>query len=45
VIFRSLDLAVTEIILAANDVAFIRRDGRVLVSPSPGQGVLFGFEE
>lgn len=45
VIFRTLDLAVTEIILAANDVAFIRRDGRVLVSPSPGQGVLFGFEE
>ncbi|TNM62176.1 VOC family protein [Aliirhizobium smilacinae] len=45
VIFRSLDLAVTEIILAANDVAFIRRDGRVLVLPSPGQGVLFGFEE
>ncbi len=45
VIFRTTDLAVTEIILAANDVAFIRRDGRVLVSPSPGQGVLFGFEE
>ncbi len=45
VIFRTADLAVTEIILAANDVAFIRRDGRVLVSPSPGQGVLFGFEE
>jgi len=45
VIFRTLDLAVTEIILAANDVAFIRRDGRVLVSPSSGQGVLFGFEE
>lgn len=45
VIFRTSDLAVTEIILAANDVAFIRRDGRVLVSPQPGQGVLFGFEE
>jgi hypothetical protein len=45
VIFRTADLAVTEIILAANDVAFIRRDGRVLVSPAPGQGVLFGFEE
>jgi hypothetical protein len=45
IIFRAVDLAVTEIILAANDVAFIRRDGRVLVSPAPGQGVLFGFEE
>ncbi|AYD01388.1 VOC family protein [Neorhizobium sp. NCHU2750] len=45
VIFRTADLAVTEITLAANDVAFIRRDGRVLVSPSPGQGVFFGFEE
>lgn len=45
VVFRTADLAVTEIILAANDVAFIRRDGRVLVSPAPGQGVLFGFEE
>ncbi|WP_093001222.1 VOC family protein [Rhizobium sp. NFR07] len=45
VVFRTTDLAVTEIILAANDVAFIRRDGRVLVSPAPGQGVLFGFEE
>jgi hypothetical protein len=45
VIFRTADLAVTEITLAANDVAFIRRDGRVLVSPVPGQGVFFGFEE
>jgi hypothetical protein len=36
---------VTEITLAANDVAFIRRDGRVLVSPAPGQGVFFGFED
>lgn len=45
VIFKSADLAVTEITLAANDVAFVRREGRVLVSPAPGQGVLFGFEE
>jgi hypothetical protein len=45
VVFHTADLAVTEITLAANDVAFIRRDGRVLVSPAPGQGVLFGFEE
>lgn len=45
VIFKSADLAVTEITLAANDVAFVRRDGRVLVYPAPGQGVLFGFEE
>lgn len=44
-IFKSADLAVTEITLAANDVAFVRRDGRVLVYPAPGQGVLFGFEE
>ncbi|HCT26123.1 MAG TPA: lactoylglutathione lyase [Stenotrophomonas sp.] len=45
VIFKTADLAVTEITLAANDVAFIRRDGRVLVSAAPGQGILFGFEE
>lgn len=45
VIFRVTDLAVTEITLAANDVAFIRKGGRVLVSAAPGQGVLFGFEE
>jgi hypothetical protein len=45
VIFKTANLAVTEITLAANDVAFIRREGRVLVSAAPGQGVLFGFEE
>ncbi|MFB9952704.1 VOC family protein [Rhizobium puerariae] len=45
VIFKTVDLAVTEIVLAANDVAFIRREGRVLVQAAPGQGVLFGFEE
>lgn len=45
VIFKSADLAVTEITLAANDVAFVRREGRVLVLPAPGQGVVFGFEE
>lgn len=45
VMFKTADLAVTEITLAANDVAFIRRDGRVLVSAAPGQGILFGFEE
>lgn len=45
VIFKTADLAVTEITLAANDVTFIRRGGRVLVAATPGQGVLFGFEE
>jgi hypothetical protein len=45
VIFKTADLAVTEITLAANDVAFVRREGRVLVSAAPGQGVMFGFEE
>lgn len=45
IIFKTADLAVTEIILAANDVAFVRREGRVLVQAAPGQGVLFGFEE
>ncbi len=45
IIFKTSDLAVTEITLAANDVAFVRREGRVLVSAAPGQGVLFGFEE
>ena len=45
IIFKTADLAVTEITLAANDVAFVRRDGRVLVQAVPGQGVLFGFEE
>lgn len=45
IIFKTADLAVTEITLAANDVAFVRREGRVLVQAAPGQGVLFGFEE
>ncbi|SMF67304.1 Glyoxalase-like domain-containing protein [Xaviernesmea oryzae] len=45
VIFKTADLAVTEIILAANDVAFVRREGRVLVQAAPGQGAMFGFEE
>jgi hypothetical protein len=45
IIFKTTDLAVTEITLAANDVAFIRRDGRVIVSAAPGQGLVFGFEE
>ncbi|WP_117191345.1 VOC family protein [Rhizobium terrae] len=45
IVFKTTDLAVTEIVLAANDVAFIRREGRVLVSAAPGQGVMFGFEE
>lgn len=45
IVLRTADLAVTEITLAANDVAFIRRGGRVLVSPARGQGVMFGFEE
>ena len=45
IIFKTADLAVTEITLAANDVTFIRREGRVLVQAAQGQGVLFGFEE
>lgn len=45
IVFKTADLAVTEITLAANDVAFVRREGRVLVQAAPGQGVLFGFEE
>ncbi|MGK6313789.1 VOC family protein [Neorhizobium sp. DT-125] len=45
ILFKTADLAVTEITLAANDVAFVRREGRVLVQAAPGQGVMFGFEE
>lgn len=45
VVFAVGDLSVTEALLAANGVAFTRKDGRLLVQAAPGQGALFAFEE
>lgn len=45
VVFRVSDLAVTRAVLAANDVAFMDKGGRISVAPAPGQGAVFAFEE
>ncbi|MBB3459518.1 VOC family protein [Rhizobium sp. BK377] len=45
VLFAVGDLAVTEAHLAANGVTYTRKGNRILVKPTPGQGVLFAFEE
>jgi hypothetical protein len=45
VVYRVTDLAVTEALLAANGVTFIRKDCRLVVSAAEGQGTLFAFEE
>lgn len=39
------DLAVTEAVLAANGVSCAEVGGRLVVSATPGQGVVFAFEE
>jgi hypothetical protein len=44
-VFQSADLSVTEHRLAANGIAFEKRDARIVVSPAPGQGVAFAFED
>ncbi len=45
VVFSVADLAVTEAVLAANDVAFLRQDDRLIVPNATGQDVIFAFEE
>jgi hypothetical protein len=45
VVFAVADLAVTEAVLAANDVPFLRRDNRLIVAEATGQKVVFAFEE
>jgi catechol 2,3-dioxygenase-like lactoylglutathione lyase family enzyme len=45
VVFKVADLAVTEQLLTANAVAFIRKDNRLIVPEAPGQGVIFAFGE
>jgi hypothetical protein len=45
IVFRVPDLTVTRAVLAANDVAFVNKGGRIVVAPVPGQGAVFAFEE
>lgn len=45
ILFTVTDLAVTEAHLAANGVTYTRKNNRILVKPTPGQGALFAFEE
>lgn len=45
VVFAVADLAVTEAVLAANDVPFLRRDHRLTVAAATGHDVVFAFEE
>jgi hypothetical protein len=45
ILFNVADLAVTEAHLAANGVTYTRKNNRILVKPTPGQGALFAFEE
>ena len=45
IVYRVRNLAVTETYLAGNGVAFERIGNRVVVSPAPGQGAVFAFEE
>lgn len=45
VVFRVADLSQCRSMFAARGVAFEARDGRLLVPPAPGQGVLFVFGE
>ncbi|MFN7104420.1 MAG: VOC family protein [Pseudorhizobium sp.] len=45
VVFAVADLAVTEAVLAANDVPFLRRDNRLTVAAATGKDVIFAFEE
>lgn len=45
IVYRVRNLAVTEAYLAGNGVAFERIGNRIVVSPAPGQGAVFAFEE
>jgi len=45
IVFRVVDLSVTEAHLAANGVTYTRKNNTILVKAAPGQGALFAFEE
>jgi hypothetical protein len=45
IVFAVSDLKATEALLAENAVDYIKKDGRLVVSPAPGQGALFVFGE
>ena len=45
VVFRVADLSHCRHVFLASGIAFEERDGRLLVPPAPGQGVLFVFGE
>ncbi|MBX4906963.1 MULTISPECIES: VOC family protein [Rhizobium] len=45
ILFTVADLAVTEAHLGANGITFTRKNNRILVKSTPGQGALFAFEE
>jgi hypothetical protein len=45
ILFRTRDLSVTASHLTANGVTHTRKNNRILVRASPGQGALFAFEE
>jgi hypothetical protein len=45
ILFKVADLAVTEAHLGANGITYTRKNNRILVKPTPGQGALFAFEE
>ncbi len=43
-VFAVASLSTVEQLLDRNDVAFLKRDGRIIVYPAKGQGTLFVFE-
>ncbi len=45
VVFKVVDLLATEQLLTANAVSFTRKDNRLIVPETPGQGVVFAFGE
>lgn len=45
IVFRVVDLSVTEAHLAGNGVTYTRKNNTILVKAAPGQGALFAFEE
>lgn len=45
VVFKVADVSATEHLLTANAVSFTRKDNRLIVPETPGQGVIFAFGE
>jgi hypothetical protein len=43
-VFTVASLLTVEQLLDRNGVTFLKRDGRIIVSPAKGQGTLFVFE-